>query len=128
MSMEIKKMNEGIVQDRKYLSVLLGEEDPFATTKNGEKYHFEKDVIAAIGAKFPREIHARLKLPILFFLSPDVPDSCVCTDPAAFDALKLIGEISELRTMQEGRFWVSRPIAYAIMRKYPAAVQVIMGP
>jgi uncharacterized protein (UPF0216 family) len=128
MSMEIGKMNEGIVQDRKFLSVLLGEEAPRATTKKGEMYHFNKDVIAALGTKLPREIHARLKLPILFFLSPDVPDSCSCTDHAAFEALKLLGEISELRTMQEGRWWVSRAIAYVIMHTYPTAVQIVMGP
>jgi uncharacterized protein (UPF0216 family) len=128
MSMEIGKMNEGIVQDRKFLSVLLGEEAPRATTKKGEIYYFGKEVIATLGTKLPRELHARLKLPILFFLSPNVPDSCSCTDQTAFEALKLLGEIRELRTMQEGRWWVSRAIAYAIMHKYPTAVQLVMGP
>jgi len=128
MSMEIGKMNEGIVQDKKLLSVLLGEETPRATTKKGEPYYFQKEVIAPLGAKLPRELHARLKFPILFFLSPDVPDSCSCGDQAAFEALRILGEISEMRTMQEGRCWVSRAIAYAIMHKYPTAVQLVMGP
>jgi len=128
VSIEIGKMNEGIVQDRKSLSKLLGEETPCATTKKGEIYYFQKEVIATLGAKLPRELHTRLKLPILFLLSPDVPDSCSCTDEAAFDALKILGEISELRSMQEGRCWVSRAIAYAIMHKYPTAVQLVMGP
>lgn len=128
MSMEIGKMNEGIVQERKYLSVLLGEAAPRATTKKGEPYYFQKEVIAPLGTKLPRELHARLKLPILFFLSPDVPDSCSCADEAAFDALRVLGEISEMRTMQEGRFWVSRAIAYAIMHTYPTAVQLVMRP
>ena len=128
MGMEIKKMNEGIVRDRKSLSVLLGEKIPSATTKKGEPYYFQKEVIALLGAKLPPELHVRLKLPILFFASPDVPDSCSCNDEAAFDALKLLGEISEMRTMQERRCWVSRVIAYAIMHKYPTAVQLVMGP
>jgi hypothetical protein len=29
--------------------------------------------------------------------------------------------------MQGDRFWVSRPIAYAIMKKYPTAVQIVMS-
>jgi uncharacterized protein (UPF0216 family) len=128
MSMEIGKMNEGIVQDRKSLSVLLCEKPPNATTKKGEMYYFEKGIIAALGAKLPCELHTRLKLPILFFVSPDVPDSCSCTDSAAFEALKILGEISELRTMQDGRCWVSRAIVYAIMHKYPTAVQLVMRP
>jgi len=128
MSMEIVKMNEGIVQERKYLSVLLGEAVPRATTKKGEPYYFQKEVIVTLGTKLPREIQGRLKLPMLFFLSPNVPDSCSCTDEAAFDALRILGEISELRTLQDGRFWVSRAIAYAIMHTYPTAVQLVMRP
>ena len=119
---------KGSYRTKKSLSVLLGEEAPRATTKKGGMYYFEKGIIAARGTKLPRELHARLKLQILFFLSPDVPDSCSCTDEAAFDALKLLGEISELRPMPEGRWWVSRAIAYAIMHKYPTAVQMVMGP
>lgn len=56
-----------------------------------------------------------------------MPDSCTCTDQAAFDALKVLDEISELRTMQEGRCWVSLVIAYAIMHKYPIAVEMVLG-
>jgi len=38
MSMEIGKINEGVVRDRKPLALLLDEENPCATTKNGEPY------------------------------------------------------------------------------------------
>jgi hypothetical protein len=51
----------------------------------------------------------------------------MCPDAPALAALQLLGEVSPLRTLQEGRFWVSRPIAYAIMKKYPTAVQIVMG-
>ena len=42
-------------------------------------------------------------------------------------ALQLLGEVSTLRTFEGGRFWVSRPIASTIMKKYPTAVQIVMG-
>jgi hypothetical protein len=60
-------------------------------------------------------------------MSPDVPDSCWYADPAAFKTLMILDEISRMRTMEEGKFWVSRAIAYAIARKYPTAVQLVMG-
>ncbi len=127
MSMEIGKINEGVVQDRKPLSLLLDEKIPRSTTKNGEPYFFDRNVIAALGKELPGEIHRRLRLPMLFFMSPEVPDSCWCADAAAFEALITLGEISRLRTMEGGRFWISRAIAYAIARKYPTAVQLVMG-
>ena len=76
---------------------------------------------------FPVSCTPRLRLPMLFFMSPDVPDSCWCADAAAFETLMILGEISRLRTMEEGKFWVSRAIAYAIARKYPTVVQLLMG-
>jgi uncharacterized protein (UPF0216 family) len=128
MSMEIGKINEGIVKDHKSLSVLLGEEVPSVTTKKRDPYYFQKETINLLGRKLPREVHALLKLPILFVKSPDVPDCCSCSDETAFRALQLLGEISGMCTLQDGCFWVSRVIAYAILRKYPTAVQVVMGP
>jgi len=128
MSMEIGKINEGLVRDRITLFRLLGEEIPSATTKNGEPYFFDRTVIAVLGRKLPGELHTRLRLPMFFFMAPDVPDSCWCADAAAFETLILLGEISRLRTMENERFWVSRAIVYAIAQKYPTAVQVVMGP
>jgi hypothetical protein len=51
----------------------------------------------------------------------------MCPDDTALAALQLLGEVSTLRTIEGGRFWVSRPIAYAIMKKYPTAVQIVIG-
>jgi hypothetical protein len=126
MGMEIGKINAGIVTSRKPLAVLLEEEVPSAMTKSEERYYFDRGAIIAFGEKLPRELHARLKLPILFFLSPDVPDSCSCSDEATFYALRHLGEISAMRTVQGGTFWVARPIVYAILKKYPTVVQIAM--
>jgi uncharacterized protein (UPF0216 family) len=127
IGLEIAKMNEGLVNTRKPLSVLLAEEKPVSVTKNREPYYFDKTVIKSLGRILPEDLHRQLKLPILFYQSPDIPDSCSCPDALALAALQLLGEVSTLRTMQEGRFFVSRPIAYAIMKKYPTAVQIVMG-
>jgi uncharacterized protein (UPF0216 family) len=128
MTMEIGKINEGLVRDRKSLAVLIREKTPGSVTKSGEPYFFDRNIITLLGQQVPEELHGRLRLPVLFFMSPDVPDSCWCMDPVAFEVLVLLGEISAMRTMQDGKFWVSRAIAYAIQRKYPTMIQLVMGP
>jgi uncharacterized protein (UPF0216 family) len=128
ITMEVGKINEGIVKERKSLSVLLEEDTPSATTKRGEPYYFKKEVIALLGKRLPRELHARLNLPILFFLTPDVTDSCLCTDETGIRALQVLGEISELRIFHDGKCWVARAIAYAIMCKYPKRYKSFWGP
>jgi uncharacterized protein (UPF0216 family) len=127
MGLEIAKMNEGVVTQRNSLAVLLAEKDPVSNTKKGDKYHFDPSVIAILGKALPEDLQRRLRLPVLFYSSPDVPVSCMCPDETALAALQLLGEVSTLRTFEGGRFWVSRPIAYAIMKKYPTAVQIVMG-
>jgi uncharacterized protein (UPF0216 family) len=127
MAMEIGKINEVLVRDRKSLAAFL-ETTPCSFTKKGEPYRFDRSIITPIGQNLPEELHNRLRLPILFFMSPDVPDSCWCMDSTAFDALVLPGEISSLRIREEGKFWVSRAITYAILRRYPTAVQMVVGP
>ena len=127
MGLEIAKMNEGLVKERKSLFVLLKEKEPVSVTKKGDVYYFDKSVLATLKKALPEDLQKQLRLPVLFYASPDTPDSCSCPDAPALAALQLLGEVSTLRTFQENRFWVSRPIVYAIMKKYPTALQIVMG-
>jgi uncharacterized protein (UPF0216 family) len=120
-------MNEEVVSQRKSLAVLLAEESPVSITKKGDACHFDPSVIATLGKALPEDLQRQLRLPVLFYSSPDVPDSCMCPDETALAALQVLGEVSTLRMFEGGRFRVARPIAYAIMKKYPTAVQIVMG-
>lgn len=126
MSLEIGKVNDGIVAERKYLAQLLSEDEPSAVTKAGEDYFFDKTVIEKLGEALPETLHFSLKLPILFFFSFDVRESYLITDEPAVRALKILGELGEMRRMIDGKLWVSRAIVYAIMKKYPTVIQIVM--
>ena len=127
IGIEVAKMNRGIVRERRRLSDLLREETPQSMTKGDEPYSFDKAVLATLAQALPEDLHRRLRLPILLYASPDTPGSCSCPDAAALEAFQALGEVSTLRTMQGDRVWVSKPIAFAIQRKYPTAVQIVMG-
>ncbi|MBN2110410.1 MAG: DUF61 family protein [Methanosarcinaceae archaeon] len=127
MRVEMGKINEGIVSERKSLSMLLTEERPASRTKSGKEHVFDKDVLKILHEKMPADMQDKLKLPILFFSDAQVPDSCFINDPLALLALQILGELSELRRMQQGKLWVGRSIAYAIMKKYPTVVQISMS-
>ena len=127
MRTEINKVNESIVSERKSLSQLLLEEKPTAKTKTGKDHFFDTTTLRNLGEKLPKNLHDKLKVPILFFSDNKVPDSCYLNDAYALEALETLGEISRLRAMQQGRSWVGRSIAYSIMKKYPTVVQIVMG-
>lgn len=126
MRLEIGRINDGIVQERKPLSRLLLEDIPSSVTRGGERYAFDEDVLRLLGESLPRDLQRRVRLPILFYFDAMVPGSCFLADEAAVLALQHLGEISQLRVMQNGRLWVARPIAFAIMGKYPTVVQIAM--
>jgi len=127
MRTEINKLNDGIVSERKSLAQLLLEEKPTARTKGGNYHFFDTATLRNLSEKLPKNLHDKLKLPILFFFDNQVPDSCYLNDVYSLQALQTLEEISRLRTMQQGRSWVGRSIAYSIMKKYPTVVQIVMG-
>ncbi len=123
--MEIGRINEGMVAERKTLSHLLAEKIPSSITKGGKTYRFNPKALERIANAMEPALQDRLRLPILFYADIDVPDSCYLTDPVALTVLQALGEISPLREMREGRLWVARPIAYAILHRYPTVFQII---
>ncbi len=127
IGIEIAKMNGAIVSDRRCLSGLLDEEVPAAVSRNGEPYVFDRNALLGFAAGLPAGLRRQLRLPILFYATPDVPYNCSCPDAAALAALQQHGEVSTLRTLQGTRFWVSRPIVHAIMRKFPTLFQMVTG-
>ncbi len=126
MRTEMNKLNDGIVSERKSLAQLLLEEKPTARTKGGNDHLFDVATLRNLNEKLPKKLHDKLKLPILFFFDNKVTDSCYLNDASALEALQILGDISRLRTMQQGRSWVGRSIAYSIMKKYPTVVQMVM--
>jgi len=128
MGMELTAINRGVVKERKSLAVLLDETTPQSITKMGEPFVFRKEALAEIAERIPRNLHRNLRLPILFYCSADIQGSCSCPDAAAFEVLRILGEISPMRTMEKGKFWVSRAIVYDIARKYPTIIQIVMAP
>jgi uncharacterized protein (UPF0216 family) len=127
MRTELARMNAGIVVERKSLARLRAEEHPSAKTKNGSIHVFDRQVLERLAQALPAAVQQNLLLPILFHADMDVPGNLALTDPVALCALQELGELSSLRTMREGRIWIASPIAYALTRKYPTAIQVVMG-
>lgn len=126
MALEMGKINDGVVARRRRLSELISEERPVSVTRDGAEFVFDREVIRILGEKLPPRLHPRLKLPVIFFFDSTVPDSCLLTDEVALEALQTLGELSRFREFSGGKLWVGRAIVYAIMRKYPTAIQIMM--
>jgi uncharacterized protein (UPF0216 family) len=106
--------------------VLLGNDRPSTITRCGKEYVFDPAIIRLLGEKLPENLYSRLKLPIIFYFDSGVADSCLLTDEAALEAFQMLGELSRQREFIGGRLWIGRAIVFAILRKYPTIIQIMM--
>ncbi|MDD1719067.1 MAG: DUF61 family protein [Methanoregulaceae archaeon] len=124
MSLELARINTGIVSHRKTLGTLLAESEPAACTRGETPHLFDRNVLRLLGSRLPGPLTRDLRLPILFFLDTRVPDSCYLAEETALEALKVLGELSTMRRFDAGKAWVSRMIVYSLIRKYPTVIQI----
>ena len=75
MALEMGKINDGVVTGRKRLSDLLIDPRPAAVTRGGAEYAFNKESLVLLGQQLPANLHARLRLPIIFFFDSRVGEA-----------------------------------------------------
>jgi len=126
MSLEMRKINEGIVHTRIPLSTLLDMERPVSSTRGGQEFRFDRGVLERIGSMIPPSLAKRLRLPVIFYFDMDVPESCFLTDRVALEALQEMGELSRERVMDGDSITVGRAIVFSLIRSYPTAFQIMM--
>lgn len=127
MALGMGKINDGVVADRRRLSDLVMELHPASITRGGREYAFNKNTIRVLWERLPESLRYRLKLPILFYFDSTVTDSFMLADATALEALQALGELSDLREFIGGRLWVGRAIVFAIMGRYPGAIQIMVS-
>lgn len=126
ISLEINKMNGGVVNARVPIMDLLGMERPVAVTRGGKDHRFDREVIKRIYSALSPDLCRNIRLPIVFYYSMDVSDSCMLSDPHAFIAFQEMGKFSRERKMEGGSVWVGRAIVFELVRTYPTAIQIMM--
>ncbi|MDH7594206.1 MAG: DUF61 family protein [Methanomicrobiales archaeon] len=124
--LEMRRVNDGTVSERKTLLALLHEEIPSSVTKGGMEYRFDRRVLTEMARALPVDITKKLRIPMLFYCDTEVKNSCLLSERVAMDALKELGAISPLRTFHEGGVWISRAIVYSLIARFPTAIQIVM--
>jgi uncharacterized protein (UPF0216 family) len=126
LKFEYGNINKNLVTNQKILAELLKMDDPVALTKDDETYQFDSDALMNFSREVPKIYHKRLKLPIIFYKDMRVKDSCFMVDELAVKVLKHTNNLDSMYRFQDGRLWVSKPIAHDIAKEYPTLIQFIV--
>ena len=120
---ELTRVNRGIVVRKKRLSVLLKEEKPECSTRDGEPHIFDHDVLVTMAAVL-REGEG-LDLPITIYMTTAGGDHSYVSDQVAADVLRRLENFSEAYPYSDGKMWLPNSLAYALLMKYTTAIQVL---
>ena len=124
LKFEFGGLHKGIVVKRKSLEKLLGEEEPFCTTKDGRKHVFDKGVLQRIGKSLSAELHSRLKLPMNLFVDMNVENQCYVDDELAAKVIRKLEGFDRAYRFRDGKMWLPMSLSAELMRKHKAAVQM----
>ncbi len=127
MALEMGKINDGVVADRRRLSDLVRELHPASVTRGGREYAFDRTPIRVLWERLPKPLRYRLKLPILFYLFYTSLYCYLCAVAREVVWFQAGGVLWDLWDLLGGRLWVGRAIVFAIMGRYPGAIQIMVS-
>lgn len=126
LKFEFQNLNKNLVKKQILLADLLRMDVPKTVTRDGEKYFFDITSLERFSKAIPAIYQRKLLLPILFYKDLRVKDSCFLSDDIAIKALQKTNDLDPLYQTSENKFWMSRPIAHDIARKYPTLFQFVI--
>ncbi len=125
MSLEARNMHRGLVTKRKSLEVLLGEERPSCTARDGGEHIFDTDVLSRLGESLEPEQRSRLLLPINLFVDLKVKNECCIEDEVAATVLRKLEGYDRAYRYIDGKMWLPLSIAMELVGKYRGALQMV---
>jgi len=118
---ELARVNRGVVIRKKMLSVLLKEEMPQCTTREGEPYIFDRDVLRRLAAVL-RE-GEDLQLPMTIHFSTTANDASYLSEETAAEVLRRLEDFRDAYPYRDGKMWLPNSLAYTLVMKYATAIQ-----
>ncbi len=123
LGFEMRGIHRGLVTRKRSLQQLLQQEVPRCTTKEGEDYLFEKDVLLRFAEVTSREEREKLRLPISLYFHAEMEGQCRLDDELAGDVLRRLEGFGKAYPFRDGKMWLPYSIGLELTVKYPTAVQ-----
>lgn len=127
VSLELGRLNAGLVVERKSLAQLRQEGRPACRTREGEEHTFERSALDRLaGALDNREADA-LRLPITVFVTGDLADSAYVSEELAARALRAVEAFGPAFPYRGGRMYLPHSLAVDLVRRSGGTIQLAFG-
>ena len=126
ISLELGRLNSGLVVEKKSLTRLLGEPDPACRTRDGDLHPFDPEALARFAAVLTREEADALRLPLTLTVRGD-SDDAILTDELGAKALRAVEKFGQAFRFRDGRMAVPHSLAIDLVRRHGGVLQVAFG-
>jgi len=126
ISLELGRLNSGLVVEKKSLTRLLGESDPACRTREGDLHPFDSGALARFASVLTREEADALRLPLTLTVRGD-SDDAILTDELGAKALRAVEKFDQAFRFRDGRMAVPHSLAIDLVRRHGGVLQLVFG-
>ncbi len=127
ISLELGRINAGLVVERKTLARLRAEARPACATREGGEHGFDRAALDRLAAVLsPAEAEA-LRLPITLFATGDVEDHVYVSEELSAKALRAVENYGRAFPFRGGRMYLPHSLALDLVRRSGGTVQLAFG-
>ena len=126
ISLELGRVNSGLVIEKKSLTKLLGEPEPACRTREGDLHPFDRQALARFASVLTRDEADALRLPLTLTVRGE-SDDAVLTDEIGAKALRGVEKFDQAFRFRDGRMAVPHSLAVDLVRRHGGVLQLAFG-
>jgi hypothetical protein len=126
ISLELGRLNAGLVVEKKSLASLLREPEPACRTREGDPYPFDRQALARLAAVLTIDEADRLRLPLTLMVRGE-SDDAILTDELGAKALRTLERFDRAFAVREGRMALPHSLAVDLVRRHGGVLQLAFG-
>jgi uncharacterized protein (UPF0216 family) len=127
ISLELGRLNAGLVVERKSLAQLRREERPACRTREGEEHPFDPPALERLARVLSGEDAEALRLPITIFVTGDLEDSAYLSEELAAKAIRAVEQFGPAFPYRAGRMHIPHSLAVDLVRRGGGTIQLAFG-
>jgi len=126
ISLELGRLNSGLVVEKKSLTRLLGETEPACRTREGDLHPFDPKALARFASVLARDEADALRLPLTLTVRGE-SDDAILTDELGAKALRAVEKLDQAFRFRDGRMAVPQSLAVDMVRRHGGVLQLAFG-
>lgn len=127
ISLELGRLNAGLVTERKSLAQLRREPRPSCRARDGEDHPFEPAALERLSAVVSAAEAEVLRLPITVYAAGDIEDSAYVAEELAAKALRILEKFGPAFPYRGGRMYLPHSLAVDLVRHSGGTIQLAFG-